>query len=396
MKEVKDPRKDWVKYYLIVLLVMLVFNAVIYPRIQEASVKEVSYNVFMDLTEQQKIDKVQVDPNQILFTEKDSKTVYKTGIMDDPNLTERLYKAGVDFRTDIQRVSSPLETFLFSWVIPILMFVVLGQFMSRKLSGKIGGGANSMMFGMGKSNAKIYVHSTEGISFDDVAGEDEAKESLQEIVTYLKDPGKYTEIGAKMPKGILLVGPPGTGKTMLAKAVAGESNVPFFSISGSEFVEMFVGMGASKVRDLFDQAKEKAPCIVFIDEIDAIGQKRNSGAYGGNDEREQTLNQLLTEMDGFEGNNGVIILAATNRPESLDPALLRPGRFDRRIPVELPDLQGREAILKVHAKKVRLSDNVNLHTIARMASGASGAELANIINEAALRAVRAGRKEAKQ
>ncbi|MBR3008590.1 MAG: ATP-dependent metallopeptidase FtsH/Yme1/Tma family protein, partial [Stomatobaculum sp.] len=275
MKEVKDPRKDWVKYYLIVLLVMLVFNAVIYPRIQEASVKEVSYNVFMDLTEQQKIDKVQVDPNQILFTEKDSKTVYKTGIMDDPNLTERLYKAGVDFRTDIQRVSSPLETFLFSWVIPILMFVVLGQFMSRKLSGKIGGGANSMMFGIGKSNAKIYVHSTEGISFDDVAGEDEAKESLQEIVTYLKDPGKYTEIGAKMPKGILLVGPPGTGKTMLAKAVAGESNVPFFSISGSEFVEMFVGMGASKVRDLFDQAKEKAPCIVFIDEIDAIGQKRN-------------------------------------------------------------------------------------------------------------------------
>ena len=396
MKEVKDPRKDWVKYYLIVLLVMLVFNAVIYPRIQEASVKEVSYNVFMDLTEQQKIDKVQVDPNQILFTEKESKTVYKTGIMDDPNLTERLYKAGVDFRTDIQRVSSPLETFLFSWVIPILMFVVLGQFMSRKLSGKIGGGANSMMFGMGKSNAKIYVHSTEGISFDDVAGEDEAKESLQEIVTYLKDPGKYTEIGAKMPKGILLVGPPGTGKTMLAKAVAGESNVPFFSISGSEFVEMFVGMGASKVRDLFDQAKEKAPCIVFIDEIDAIGQKRNSGAYGGNDEREQTLNQLLTEMDGFEGNNGVIILAATNRPESLDPALLRPGRFDRRIPVELPDLQGREAILKVHAKKVRLSDNVNLHTIARMASGASGAELANIINEAALRAVRAGRKVANQ
>ena len=396
MKEVKDPRKDWVKYYIIVLLVMLVFNAVIYPRIQEASVKEVSYNVFMDLTEQQKIDKVQVDPNQILFTEKDSKTVYKTGIMDDPNLTERLYKAGVDFRTDIQRVSSPLETFLFSWVIPILMFVVLGQFMSRKLSGKIGGGANSMMFGMGKSNAKIYVHSTEGISFDDVAGEDEAKESLQEIVTYLKDPGKYTEIGAKMPKGILLVGPPGTGKTMLAKAVAGESNVPFFSISGSEFVEMFVGMGASKVRDLFDQAKEKAPCIVFIDEIDAIGQKRNSGAYGGNDEREQTLNQLLTEMDGFEGNNGVIILAATNRPESLDPALLRPGRFDRRIPVELPDLKGREEILKVHAKKVRLSDNVNLHTIARMASGASGAELANIINEAALRAVRAGRKVANQ
>jgi cell division protease FtsH len=376
---------------------MLVFNAVIYPRIQEASVKEVSYNVFMDLTEQQKIDKVQVDPNQILFTEKDSKTVYKTGIMDDPNLTERLYKAGVDFRTDIQRVSSPLETFLFSWVIPILMFVVLGQFMSRKLSGKIGGGANSMMFGMGKSNAKIYVHSTEGISFDDVAGEDEAKESLQEIVTYLKDPGKYTEIGAHMPKGILLVGPPGTGKTMLAKAVAGEAKVPFFSISGSEFVEMFVGMGAAKVRDLFKQANEKAPCIVFIDEIDTIGKKRDgAGAIGGNDEREQTLNQLLTEMDGFDGKKGVVILAATNRPESLDPALLRPGRFDRRIPVELPDLLGREAILRVHAKNVRCSGGIDLKEIARATSGASGAELANIINEAALRAVRLGRNEINQ
>ena len=394
MKEVKNPKKPLLYYYLIALAVIMLLNAIVFPRIRDAAVKEVPYNVFMQLTEEQKIELVQIESNQILFTQKDDSMVYKTGVVDDPNLTERLYAAGADFRTDIQRISSPLETFFFSWILPLLIFFLLQQFLMKKLTG--GGGANSMMFGMGKSNAKIYVHSTEGISFDDVAGEDEAKESLQEIVQYLKDPSRYTEIGAQMPKGILLVGPPGTGKTMLAKAVAGESNVPFFSISGSEFVEMFVGMGASKVRDLFDQAKEKAPCIVFIDEIDAIGQKRNSGNFGGNDEREQTLNQLLTEMDGFEGNTGVIILAATNRPESLDPALLRPGRFDRRVPVELPDLQGREAILKVHAKKVRLSDNVNLHTIARMASGASGAELANIINEAALRAVRAGRKVANQ
>ena len=394
MKEVKNPKKPLMYYYLIALAVIMLLNAIVFPRIRDAAVKEVPYNVFMQLTEEQKIELVQIESNQILFTQKDDNMVYKTGVVDDPNLTERLYAAGADFRTDIQRISSPLETFFFSWILPLLIFFLLQQFLMKKLTG--GGGANSMMFGMGKSNAKIYVHSTEGISFDDVAGEDEAKESLQEIVQYLKDPSRYTEIGAQMPKGILLVGPPGTGKTMLAKAVAGESNVPFFSISGSEFVEMFVGMGASKVRDLFDQAKEKAPCIVFIDEIDAIGQKRNSGNFGGNDEREQTLNQLLTEMDGFEGNTGVIILAATNRPESLDPALLRPGRFDRRVPVELPDLQGREAILKVHAKKVRLSDNVNLHTIARMASGASGAELANIINEAALRAVRAGRKVANQ
>ena len=394
MKEVKNPKKPLMYYYLIALAVIMLLNAIVFPRIRDAAVKEVPYNVFMQLTEEQKIELVQIESNQILFTQKDDSMVYKTGVVNDPNLTERLYAAGADFRTDIQRISSPLETFFFSWILPLLIFFLLQQFLMKKLTG--GGGANSMMFGMGKSNAKIYVHSTEGISFDDVAGEDEAKESLQEIVQYLKDPSRYTEIGAQMPKGILLVGPPGTGKTMLAKAVAGESNVPFFSISGSEFVEMFVGMGASKVRDLFDQAKEKAPCIVFIDEIDAIGQKRNSGNFGGNDEREQTLNQLLTEMDGFEGNTGVIILAATNRPESLDPALLRPGRFDRRVPVELPDLQGREAILKVHAKKVRLSDNVNLHTIARMASGASGAELANIINEAALRAVRAGRKVANQ
>ena len=394
MKEVKNPKKPLLYYYLIALAVIMLLNAIVFPRIRDAAVKEVPYNVFMQLTEEQKIELVQIESNQILFTQKDDNMVYKTGVVNDPNLTERLYAAGADFRTDIQRISSPLETFFFSWILPLLIFFLLQQFLMKKLTG--GGGANSMMFGMGKSNAKIYVHSTEGISFDDVAGEDEAKESLQEIVQYLKDPSRYTEIGAQMPKGILLVGPPGTGKTMLAKAVAGESNVPFFSISGSEFVEMFVGMGASKVRDLFDQAKEKAPCIVFIDEIDAIGQKRNSGNFGGNDEREQTLNQLLTEMDGFEGNTGVIILAATNRPESLDPALLRPGRFDRRVPVELPDLQGREAILKVHAKKVRLSDNVNLHTIARMASGASGAELANIINEAALRAVRAGRKVANQ
>ncbi len=398
MKEVKDPKRTWINYYIIVLLIMLVLNAVIMPRVEEASIREVPYNVFMQLTEDKKIDTVQIqsDSNEILFTEKDENGIYKTGLMNDPDLTERLYNAGANFSTSIKRTTTPLESFLFNWVIPILIFYAIGQFMMKRMQDRMGGGANSMMFGLGKSNAKVYVQSTEGIRFADVAGEDEAKESLQEIITYLKDPSKYREIGAKMPKGILLVGPPGTGKTMLAKAVAGESNVPFFSISGSEFVEMFVGMGASKVRDLFDQAKQKAPCIVFIDEIDAIGQKRNSGSFGGNDEREQTLNQLLTEMDGFEDNAGVIILAATNRPESLDPALLRPGRFDRRIPVELPDLQGREAILKVHAKKVRLADNVNLHTIARMASGASGAELANIINEAALRAVRSGRRVANQ
>jgi cell division protease FtsH len=394
MKEVKNPKKPLMYYYAIVLLIVMCINALLVPFISQSSIKEVDYGTFMSLTQEKKIDKVQIDSNQILFTEKGSDRIYKTGVMNDSTLTERLYNAGADFRTNIKQQATPLQNFLFNWVVPILIFVLLGQWMSKKITTK--GGANSMMFGMGKSNAKIYVQSTEGIRFTDVAGEDEAKESLQEIVEYLHNPKKYSEIGASMPKGILLVGPPGTGKTMLAKAVAGESSVPFFSISGSEFVEMFVGMGASKVRDLFQQAKEKAPCIVFIDEIDAIGKKRESGNLGGNDEREQTLNQLLTEMDGFESNNGVIILAATNRPESLDPALLRPGRFDRRIPVELPDLKGREDILKVHAKKVRLTDNVNFHTIARMASGASGAELANIINEAALRAVRAGRKAANE
>lgn len=395
MKEIKDPKKNWLYYYSLVLLVTMILNVFVLPRMQEASIKEVPYNVFMNLTKEKKISQVQIESNAIYFKESDNDTLYKTGLINDPELTDRLYAAGVDFQTKIPRVSSPLETFFFSWILPILIFFLIGQFLSKRLINRMGGG-NSMMFGMGKSNAKIYVQSTEGIRFHDVAGADEAKESLEEIIRYLKDPTQYTAIGAQMPKGILLVGPPGTGKTMLAKAVAGESHVPFFSISGSEFVEMFVGMGASKVRDLFTQAKEKAPCIVFIDEIDAIGQKRNSGSFGGNDEREQTLNQLLTEMDGFEGNTGVIILAATNRPEALDPALLRPGRFDRRIPVELPDLKGREDILKVHAKKVKLSDNVNLKTIARMASGASGAELANIINEAALRAVRSGRKVANQ
>lgn len=403
-KEPKQPKPLIPNLYFVILLITLFLNAVIVPQLQNARVKEVSYNVFMDLTSQQKIDKVQVDSNQIIFTEKGQNAIYKTGVMTDPDLTQRLYNAGADFRTDIVHVQTPMEKLLYNWVIPIVIMMIFWQILSRqfsslasKMGGGMGGGLGGSPFGnFGKSNVKEYVQSTDGIHFHDVAGEDEAKESLQEIVQYLKDPSQYTAIGAQMPKGILLVGPPGTGKTLLAKAVAGESNVPFFSISGSEFVEMFVGMGASKVRDLFQQAKAKSPCIVFIDEIDAIGGKRSAGSFGGNDEREQTLNQLLTEMDGFEGNSGVIILAATNRPESLDPALLRPGRFDRRIPVELPDLKGREEILKVHAKKVRLADNVNFHTIARMASGASGAELANIINEAALRAVRSGRKVANQ
>ena len=374
---------------------MLLFNFLIMPSFASRQIKNADYGDFMKMTEEGKIDKVQVEDEQILFTLKDSKTVYKTGRMDDPNLTERLYDAGItSFNKEIVEQMSPLLSLILSWVLPIVIFILLGQYMSKKLMDKAGGG-NSMMFGMGKSNAKIYVQSTEGIKFADVAGEDESKENLTEIVNYLHNPDKYKEIGASMPKGILLVGPPGTGKTMLAKAVAGESNVPFFSMSGSEFVEMFVGMGASKVRDLFKQAKEKAPCIIFIDEIDAIGKKRD-GQFSGNDEREQTLNQLLTEMDGFEGNNGVIILAATNRPESLDPALTRPGRFDRRVPVELPDLKGREAILKVHAAKIKTVPGIDYQKIARMASGASGAELANIVNEAALRAVRAGRKAADQ
>ena len=392
MKEVKTPKKPLAIYYAIVLLILLVLNFIIVPWASERQVKEVDYGTFMSMTEQKEIGRVDVEASEIVFTNKDNTQIYKTGVMNDPSLTQRLYDAGAEFSSEIVEQASPLLSFLVSFVLPIVIFVALGNYMNKKLMEKAGG-PNSMMFGgMGKSNAKVYVQSTHGIRFADVAGEDEAKENLQEIVNYLHDPSKYQDIGASMPKGILLVGPPGTGKTMLAKAVAGESNVPFFSISGSEFVEMFVGMGASKVRDLFKQAKEKAPCIVFIDEIDAIGQKRNSGAYGGNDEREQTLNQLLTEMDGFENNNGVIILAATNRPESLDPALTRPGRFDRRVPVELPDLKGREEILKVHAKKIKLAPGVNFNTVARMASGASGAELANIVNEAALRAVRAGRK----
>ena len=370
----------------------MLLNFVLVPWMSERQVKEVDYGTFMSMTEDKDIGRVDVESNQIIFTDKDEKQIYKTGLMNDPDLTQRLYDAGAEFSSEIVEQASPLMSFLLSFVLPIVLFVWLGNLMNKKLIEKAGG-ANSMMFGgVGKSNAKVYVQSTHGIRFADVAGEDEAKENLQEIVDYLHDPKKYEEIGASMPKGILLVGPPGTGKTMLAKAVAGESNVPFFSISGSEFVEMFVGMGASKVRDLFKQAKEKAPCIVFIDEIDAIGQKRNSSQLGGNDEREQTLNQLLTEMDGFEGNSGVIILAATNRPDSLDPALTRPGRFDRRVPVELPDLKGREEILKVHARKVALAPGIDFNTVARMASGASGAELANIVNEAALRAVRAGRK----
>ena len=396
MKEVKTPKKPLAIYYAIVLLVLMLLNFVLVPWMNERQIKEVDYGTFMSMTEEKDIGRVDVESNQILFTDKDETQVYKTGLMNDPDLTQRLYDAGAQFSSEIVEQASPLMSFLLSFVLPIVLFVWLGNVMNRKLMEKAGG-ANSMMFGgVGKSNAKVYVQSTHGIRFADVAGEDEAKENLQEIVDYLHDPKKYEEIGASMPKGILLVGPPGTGKTMLAKAVAGESNVPFFSISGSEFVEMFVGMGASKVRDLFKQAKEKAPCIVFIDEIDAIGQKRNSGQLGGNDEREQTLNQLLTEMDGFEGNNGVIILAATNRPESLDPALTRPGRFDRRVPVELPDLKGREDILKVHAKKIKIAEDVDFNKVARMASGASGAELANIVNEAALRAVRDGRRFATQ
>ena len=397
MKEVKTPRKPLAIYYALVLLMLLLLNFVLLPWMEERQIKEVDYGTFMTMTEEKNIGRVDIESNQIIFTDKDETQVYKTGLMNDTGLTERLYDAGATFSSEIVEQSSPVLSFLIWFVLPIILFSAIGNQMNKKLMEKAGGGPGSMMFGgMGKSNAKVYVQSTAGIRFADVAGEDEAKENLQEVVNYLHDPSKYESIGAKMPKGILLVGPPGTGKTMLAKAVAGESNVPFFSISGSEFVEMFVGMGASKVRDLFRQAKEKAPCIVFIDEIDAIGQKRNSGNLGGNDEREQTLNQLLTEMDGFESNTGVIILAATNRPDSLDPALTRPGRFDRRVPVELPDLKGREEILKVHAKKVALAPGIDFNTVARMASGASGAELANIVNEAALRAVRAGRKSVTQ
>ena len=391
MKEVKSPKKPLLYYYGIVLLIILLFNLFITPMLSQRQVVEVDYGTFMDMIEEENIGVVQVEDTQILFTDRDGTLIYKTVPMEDPTLTQRLHDAGAKFERVMEEAASPLWTLFLTTVLPILIFIGLGQYMSRKLMEQAGG-KNALSFGMGKSSAKVYVPSTQGIRFSDVAGEDEAKESLQEIVDYLHNPDKYTQAGASMPKGILLVGPPGTGKTMLAKAVAGEANVPFFSISGSEFVEMFVGMGASKVRDLFKQAKEKAPCIVFIDEIDAIGQKRSTGGYGGgNDEREQTLNQLLTEMDGFEGNTGVIILAATNRPEALDPALTRPGRFDRRVPVELPDLAGREAILKVHAKKIKTAEDVDFHTIARMAAGASGAELANIINEAALRAVRSGR-----
>ena len=397
MQEVKQPnKKPFIFYYLIALVAIMLINSLLVPQIVQRAVKEVDYNTFMQMTYDKQIDEVQVQDNQIVFTAKDDKTIYKTGLMDDPDRTQRLYDSGAKFSSEIVEEASPILSFLISWLLPLIIIIGFGQLMYRQMAKKAGG--DSMMFGMGgmgKSNAKVYVKSSNGIKFTDVAGEDEAKENLTEIVEYLHDPEKYKEIGASMPKGILLVGPPGTGKTMLAKAVAGEANVPFFSMSGSEFVEMFVGMGASKVRDLFKQAKEKAPCIVFIDEIDAIGKKRD-GQVGGNDEREQTLNQLLTEMDGFEGNNGVIILAATNRPESLDPALLRPGRFDRRVPVELPDLKGREEILKVHARKIKVADNVDFNKIARMASGASGAELANIVNEAALRAVRDGRKFATQ
>ena len=391
MKEVKPPRKPLFYYYGIALVVLLLINFLLVPLVARHAVQEADYGTFMTMTENKEIGKVEVEDNQIIFTNKDGSKIYKTGPMNDPDLTQRLYDAGAEFTRDIVEQTSPLLSVVLTWVLPIVLFIAVGQLMAKKLTDRAGG-PGSMMFGAGKSNAKIYVQSSQGIRFADVAGEDEAKENLQEIVNYLHDPSKYQEIGASMPKGILLVGPPGTGKTMLAKAVAGESQVPFFSISGSEFVEMFVGMGASKVRDLFSQAKEKAPCIVFIDEIDAIGQKRSGGQYGGNDEREQTLNQLLTEMDGFDDNSGVIILAATNRPESLDPALTRPGRFDRRVPVELPDLKGREEILKVHAKKIKLAENVDFGTVARMASGASGAELANIVNEAALRAVRDGRR----
>ena len=394
MKEVKSPRKPLLYYYGIVLLIILVFNMVVSPLLSNARVKDVDYGTFMRMIEEKNVGSVEIDSSEIIFTNKDKSQIYRTGEMDDPTLTERLYASGAEFTRNIEKGTSPLLSFFLTVILPILIFFMLGQYMSKKLMSQMGG-PNAMAFGMGKSNAKVYVPSTDGIRFDDVAGEDEAKENLAEVVDYLHNPKKYSDVGASMPKGVLLVGPPGTGKTMLAKAVAGEAGVPFFSMSGSEFVEMFVGMGASKVRDLFRQAKEKAPCIVFIDEIDAIGKKRD-GNLGGNDEREQTLNQLLTEMDGFEGNNGVIILAATNRPESLDPALTRPGRFDRRVPVELPDLAGREAILKVHAKKIKTADNVDFHTIARMAAGTSGAELANIINEAALRAVRSGRTVVEQ
>ena len=395
MNEVKKPKKPLIYYYSIVLLVLLLLNVIVMPAIRQLQIKEVDYGTFMTMINQKQVGKVEVQDNRILFTDKEEKNIYKTGKMDDPGLTERLYLSGAQFSSEIVEQMSPILSFLLSWILPIAVFFILGQLISRKLTEKMTGGNSSMMFNLGKSNAKVYVKSSDGIKFSDVAGEDEAKENLAEIVDYLHNPQKYTSIGASMPKGVLLVGPPGTGKTMLAKAVAGEANVPFFSMSGSEFVEMFVGMGASKVRDLFSQAKEKAPCIVFIDEIDAIGQKRD-GRAGGNDEREQTLNQLLTEMDGFSGNNGVIILAATNRPETLDPALTRPGRFDRRVPVELPDLKGREDILKVHAKKIRLAPGVDFEHIARMASGASGAQLANIVNEAALRAVRNNRSEATQ
>lgn len=394
MNEVKTPKKPMIFYYGIFLAVIILFNSFVMPLLSNMRVKEVDYGTFIQMTTELNIDKVEIQDNQIIFSDKNG-NYYKTGLMDDPALTQRLYMAGAEFGSEIVQEASPLLSFLLSWILPMGLMVGLGQLMMKKFTDKAGGGANSMMFNMGKSNAKIYVKSSSGIKFNDVAGEDEAKENLTEVVDYLHNPDKYKAIGASMPKGILLVGPPGTGKTMLAKAVAGEANVPFFSISGSEFVEMFVGMGASKVRDLFKQAKEKAPCIVFIDEIDAIGKKRDSH-IGSNDEREQTLNQLLTEMDGFEGNTGVIILAATNRPESLDPALTRPGRFDRRVPVELPDLKGREEILKVHAKKICVGPNVDFSVIARMASGASGAELANIVNEAALRAVRRGSRAAMQ
>lgn len=395
MNEVKTPKKPLIYYCVIVFLILMMLNYMALPWIAEHQIKEVDYGTFMTMTENKQIGRVEIEENQIVFTDKDNKTVYKTGLLNDPDLVERLHDSGAEFASEIVEQMSPFLSILLGWILPIMIFAGIGQIMYKKLLSKAGGGSDSMMFGMGKSNAKVYVKSSEGIKFTDVAGEDEAKENLTEIVDYLHNPEKYREIGASMPKGILLVGPPGTGKTMLAKAVAGEANVPFFSMSGSEFVEMFVGMGASKVRDLFKQAKEKAPCIVFIDEIDAIGKKRE-GNIGGNDEREQTLNQLLTEMDGFEGNTGVIILAATNRPESLDPALTRPGRFDRRVPVELPDLKGREEILKVHAKKIKVSDDMDFNKIARMASGASGAELANIVNEAALRAVRDGRAFATQ
>lgn len=394
MNEIKKPKRSLIFYYAIVLGILLLFNLFAMPSILERKITEVDYGTFMSMTAEKNIGKVEVRDNKILFTDKEEKNIYETGVMDDPSLTERLHAAGATFSREIVEETSPIISFLLSWIVPIAIFMILGNFLSRQMTKKMGG-TNSMMFNMGKSNAKVYVKSSDGIKFSDVAGEDEAKELLTETVDYLHNPKKYTEIGASMPKGILLVGPPGTGKTMLAKAVAGEANVPFFSMSGSEFVEMFVGMGASKVRDLFRQAKEKAPCIVFIDEIDAIGKKRDEH-IGGNDEREQTLNQLLTEMDGFDGNNGVVILAATNRPESLDPALTRPGRFDRRVPVELPDLDGREAILRVHARKVKTDSNIDYTRIARMASGASGAELANIVNEAALRAVRNGRASVSQ